>query len=88
MTNRIVLDTNCLIASLSKKGNYFPVWQGLHQGKYTLCVSNEILEEYCIYTAAQIQRNYFKRYRKKIVLAKIKYFVPPKIKKLLLSIKS
>ena len=46
MTNRIVLDTNCLIASLSKKGNYFPVWQGLHQGKYTLCVSNEILEEY------------------------------------------
>ena len=49
---------------------------------------NEILDEYCIYTAAQIQRNYFKRYRKKIVLAKIKYFVPPKIKKLLLSIKS
>ena len=46
MTNRIVLDTNCLIASLSTKGNYFPVWQGLHQGKYTLCVSNEILEEY------------------------------------------
>ena len=46
MTNRIVLDTNCLIASLSKKGNYFPVWQGLHQGKYTLCVSYEILEEY------------------------------------------
>lgn len=41
MTDRIVLDTNCLIASLSKKGNYFPVWQGLHQGKYTLCVSNE-----------------------------------------------
>lgn len=46
MTDRIVLDTNCLIASLSKKGHYFPVWQGLHQGKYTLCVSNEILEEY------------------------------------------
>ena len=44
--NRIVLDTNCLIAILSRKGNYFPVWQGLHQGKYILCVSNEILEEY------------------------------------------
>ena len=44
--NRIVLDTNCLIAILSRKGNYFPVWQGLHQGKYTLCVSNDILEEY------------------------------------------
>lgn len=44
--NRVVLDTNCLIAILSRKGNYFPVWQGLHQGKYTLCVSNDILEEY------------------------------------------
>ena len=44
--NRIVLDTNCLIAILSRKGNYFPVWQGLHQGKYNLCVSNDILEEY------------------------------------------
>ena len=40
------MDTNCLIAILSRKGNYFPVWQGLHQGKYILCVSNDILEEY------------------------------------------
>ena len=45
-SNRIVLDTNCLIAILSRRGNYYPVWQGLHQGKYILCVSNEILEEY------------------------------------------
>ena len=37
--NRIVLDTNCLIAILSRKGNYFSVWQGLHQGKYILCVN-------------------------------------------------
>ena len=44
--NRIVLDTNCLIAILSRKGNYFSVWQGLHQGKYILCVSNDILKEY------------------------------------------
>ena len=44
--NRIVLDTNCLIAILSRKGNYFLVWQGLHQGKYILCVSNDILKEY------------------------------------------
>lgn len=46
LANRIVLDTNCLIAILSRKGNYFPVWQGLHQGKYILCVSNDIIEEY------------------------------------------
>ena len=46
LANRIVLDTNCLIAILSRKGNYFPVWQGLHQGKNILCVSNDIIEEY------------------------------------------
>ena len=43
---RIVLDTNCLLASLSRRGAYFNVWKGLQEGKYTLCVSNEILEEY------------------------------------------
>ena len=43
---RIVLDTNCLLASLSKRGAYFNVWRGLQEGKYTLCVSNEILDEY------------------------------------------
>jgi putative PIN family toxin of toxin-antitoxin system len=43
---RIVLDTNCLLASLSRRGAYFNVWRGLQEGKYTLCVSNEILEEY------------------------------------------
>lgn len=43
---RIVLDTNCLLASLSKRGAYFNVWRGLQEGKYTLCVSNEVLEEY------------------------------------------
>lgn len=46
MVNNVVLDTNCLIASLSKRGNYFKVWNDLHAGKYILCVSNEILEEY------------------------------------------
>lgn len=43
---KIVLDTNCLIATLSKKGHYFNVWKGLHTGKYRLCISTEILEEY------------------------------------------
>lgn len=44
--NKIVLDTNCLLAILSRRGNYFSVWQALHEGKYILCVSNDILEEY------------------------------------------
>ena len=43
---RIVLNTNCLLASLSKRGAYYNVWLCLQKGKYTLCVSNEILEEY------------------------------------------
>lgn len=43
---KIVLDTNCLIMSLSRKGKYRSVWQGVLNGKYQLCVSNEIIEEY------------------------------------------
>ena len=43
---KIVLDTNCLIASLSRSGQYYPVWKGLQTGKYIRCVSTDILEEY------------------------------------------
>ncbi len=43
---RIVLDTNCLIAALSRHSEYYPVWSEFQAGKYILCVSNEILEEY------------------------------------------
>lgn len=43
---KIVLDTNCLIASLSRSGQYYPVWKGLQIGEYILCVSTDILEEY------------------------------------------
>ncbi len=45
-SKRIVLDTNCLISSLSKRGNYYSIWKGFQEGKYILCVSNDILEEY------------------------------------------
>ena len=43
---RIVLDTNCLISSLSKRGQYYAVWKGLQNGEYILCVSTDILNEY------------------------------------------
>ncbi|MBQ6433781.1 MAG: putative toxin-antitoxin system toxin component, PIN family [Bacteroidaceae bacterium] len=43
---RIVLDTNCLIASLSRTSKSYEVWKGLYEGRYILCVSNEILMEY------------------------------------------
>lgn len=44
--DRIVLDTNCLLISLSKKGNYYKVWKEFFAEKYTLCYTNEILSEY------------------------------------------
>ncbi len=45
-SRKIVLDTNCLISSLSRRGQYYSVWKGLQAGEYILCVSTEILEEY------------------------------------------
>ena len=43
---RIVLDTNCLIQSVSPRSIYYEVWLSVVDGKNTLCVTNEILEEY------------------------------------------
>ena len=42
----IVLDTNCLLMSLSRRSPYYPVWRDFVEGKYTLCITNEILAEY------------------------------------------
>ena len=43
---RIVLDTNCLIQSISPRSRYYAVWESLVDGRNTLCVSNEIITEY------------------------------------------
>lgn len=42
----VVLDTNCLLMSLSRRGRYYEVWRSLVRGEYVLCYSNEILMEY------------------------------------------
>lgn len=42
----IVLDTNCLLMSLSRRSPYYPVWRDFVDGKYTLCITNDILAEY------------------------------------------
>lgn len=42
----VVLDTNCLLMSLSRQSAYYPVWRDFVDGKYTLCITNEILAEY------------------------------------------
>ena len=46
MNRHVVLDTNCLLQSLSARSPYYRVWEDFVLGKYVLCVSNEILEEY------------------------------------------
>ena len=46
MRRIIVLDTNCLLQSLSWRSMYYDVWEAFLLGEYTLCVSTEILEEY------------------------------------------
>ena len=46
MMNPVVIDTNCLLQIISKKSPYRPIWDAFLAGRYELCVSNEILDEY------------------------------------------
>lgn len=43
---QVVIDTNCLVQIISLHSPYRPIWNAFLDGKYQLCVSNEILEEY------------------------------------------
>ena len=42
----IVLDTNCLLMSIAVRSPYRCIWDAFLDNGYTLCVSNEIIEEY------------------------------------------
>ena len=46
MSRNIVLDTNCLVQIISAHSPYRPAWQAFREGRYMLCVSNDILNEY------------------------------------------
>lgn len=46
MAMRIVLDTNCLLMAISNRNRFHRVWQAFVNGEYTLCVTNDIIEEY------------------------------------------
>ena len=46
MLRRVVLDTNCLIQSISHRSQYYRIWADFIAGRYALCVTTEILEEY------------------------------------------
>ena len=43
---RIVLDTNCLLQSLPSESPYHRIWESVLEGQISLCVNNEILDEY------------------------------------------
>lgn len=44
--DNIVLDTNCLVSSLKRDSVFYPVWRDFIRGKYCLCVTDDILNEY------------------------------------------
>lgn len=46
MSKFIVLDTNCLLRSLSRRSEFYDVWEAFVLGRYTLCVTTEIIAEY------------------------------------------
>ena len=46
MERLVVLDTNCLLQSISRRSRYHKIWRDFIDGRYVLCVTTEILEEY------------------------------------------
>lgn len=44
--NPVVIDTNCLLQIIARRSPYRPIWDAFLAGRFDLCVSNEILEEY------------------------------------------
>ena len=42
----VVIDTNCLLQIIARKSPYRPIWDAFLKGRYDLCVSNDILDEY------------------------------------------
>ena len=43
---KIVLDTNCLLVSVAQKSSYHWLWQAFNAGRFTLCYTSEMLQEY------------------------------------------
>ena len=42
----VVVDTNCLLRMIPLRSKYRQTWESFLDGKYILCVSNEIISEY------------------------------------------
>jgi len=43
---KIVLDTNCLLPAVFPHSMYHWLWESFRRSDYTICYSNEIIEEY------------------------------------------
>ena len=43
---RVVVDSNILLVSISRRSKHHPIFQAILNGKTILCISNSILEEY------------------------------------------
>ena len=43
---RVVIDTNVLLVSISRKSRHHPIFKAILEGSVELCISNAILEEY------------------------------------------
>jgi len=43
---RVVLDTNVLFMSISRRTEYHAIWQAFQNGDFELCVTTDILDEY------------------------------------------
>lgn len=43
---RVVIDTNVLLVSISRKSRHHPIFKAILDGKIELCISNAILDEY------------------------------------------
>ena len=50
----VVVDTNCLLRMIPLRSKYRPAWESFLDGKYILCVSNEIVSEYMEILTAKV----------------------------------
>ena len=61
MKHLVVLDTNVLIQALPSRSKYHQIWTDFLAGKFSLCVSNEILTEYeeilAVHTSPEVAHN-------------------------------
>ena len=78
--DRVVLDTNCLLASLSSRSVYFSIWKGFRSGCFTLCVSNEIIEEYQEIIARKTNASVARNVVNAIVESEYVEFIDPQFK--------